>query len=172
MLHRLLQLSQLTVYSLLIIMETRGEEKHKHAQIHTDSYTPTRPHTCCSSSTAPRVNGWESNYYPHTGTIFSALASQDVRSRERRCECVCSLGVICCQLRAQTRCSLAEFLSPSPLFLSLLGTKARWCKTVWQTPRSPRHKDGSNARVFILRLTSSASDSEPEKQTEAGCRSS
>lgn len=75
------QLSQLTVHSLVIIVSTLTEEKHKHAQIHTDRYTPTRPHTCCSSSTAPRVNGWESNYYPHTGTIFSALASQDVCSR-------------------------------------------------------------------------------------------
>lgn len=64
----------------------RGREKkektnHRRTQIHTGRHTPVRPHTCCSSSAAPRVNGWESNCYSHTGTTFSTLVSQDVWAR-------------------------------------------------------------------------------------------
>lgn len=119
--------SQLTMYSHMIIMYMYTKEKHRHTQIHAGRNTPIRPHTCCSSSsTAPCVNGWESNYYSHAGTTFSTLVSEDMCA----CRCVCACvsvsgsgGVSYCQHRAHTL--LISRLSLFPSFGALLDTFAQ-----------------------------------------------
>lgn len=102
--------AQLTMYSHMIIMYVHTKEKRRHTHIHTGRNTPIHPHTCCSSSsTAPCVNGWESNYYSHTGTTFCHTCLLG-----HVCMCVSgSGGVSDCQHRAHTHCSLADFLSSS-----------------------------------------------------------
>lgn len=110
--------------SLCTCTQRKNTDVHKYtlAETHTGRNTPVRPHTCCSSSSAaPCVNGWESNYYCHTGTTFSTRVSQDmcecVSVCRRVCLCVCLgvVGVSYCQQGAHTHCSLADFLSSSPL---------------------------------------------------------
>lgn len=90
-------------------------QKHRYTQVRAGRNTPKHPHTCClSSSTAPCVNGWESNYYSHTRTTFSTLVSQDM--------CACSCVYVCTSVseRAVGLAAVSTELSHTLLISRLL----------------------------------------------------